>query len=77
MLVRGEARRGGIVVLQCVRDELKGFPKSMLKRGIRVALGTDGAASNNSQDLFETAKLAALAAKVSTGDADAVTHLRF
>ena len=26
MLVRGEARRGGIVVLQCVRDELKGFP---------------------------------------------------
>ena len=26
VLVRGEARRGGIVVLQCVRDELKGFP---------------------------------------------------
>ena len=26
VLVRGEARRGGAVVLQCVRDELKGFP---------------------------------------------------
>ena len=26
VLVRGEARRGGVVVLQCVRDELKGFP---------------------------------------------------
>ena len=26
MLVRGEARRGGSIVLQCVRDELKGFP---------------------------------------------------
>ena len=26
VLVRGEARRAGIVVLQCVRDELKGFP---------------------------------------------------
>lgn len=26
MLVRGGARRGGIIVLQYVRDELKGFP---------------------------------------------------
>ena len=26
VLVRGEARRGGSIVLQCVRDELKGFP---------------------------------------------------
>ena len=26
VLIRGEARRGGVVVLQCVRDELKGFP---------------------------------------------------
>jgi hypothetical protein len=26
VLVRGEARRGGVVVLQCVCDELKGFP---------------------------------------------------
>ena len=26
VLVRGEARRGGGIVLRCVRDELKGFP---------------------------------------------------
>ena len=26
MAVRGEARRGGAAVLQCMRDELKGFP---------------------------------------------------
>ena len=26
VLVRGKARRGGSTVLQCVRDELKGFP---------------------------------------------------
>jgi hypothetical protein len=26
VLVRGEARRGGAAILQCVRDELKGFP---------------------------------------------------
>ncbi len=26
MLVRDEARRGGSAALQCVRDELKGFP---------------------------------------------------
>jgi 5-methylthioadenosine/S-adenosylhomocysteine deaminase len=46
--------------------------QKMLKLGLRVGLGTDGAASNNSQDLLETAKFAALAAKVSTGDATAV-----
>ncbi len=37
-------------------------------RGINVALGTDGAASNNRQDLFGEMRLAALLAKVSTGD---------
>jgi 5-methylthioadenosine/S-adenosylhomocysteine deaminase len=39
-----------------------------LARGINVALGTDGAASNNRQDLFGEMRLAALLAKVSTGD---------
>ena len=34
----------------------------MLDRGIPVALGTDGSGSNNSQDLLECAKIAALAA---------------
>jgi len=37
----------------------------MLDRGITVALGTDGAASNNGQDMFEAMKAAALLQKVS------------
>jgi 5-methylthioadenosine/S-adenosylhomocysteine deaminase len=46
--------------------------KKMLDRGIAVALGTDGPASHNSQDLLETVKIAALLAKVSTGQATAL-----
>jgi 5-methylthioadenosine/S-adenosylhomocysteine deaminase len=38
-------------------------------RGINVAIGTDGAASNNRLDLFAEMRLAALLAKVTTGDA--------
>ena len=41
-------------------------------RGIRVALGTDGMASNNSHDLFEEMKLSALLAKVRSLDAAAL-----
>lgn len=37
--------------------------------GINVALGTDGAASNNRLDVFGEARLAALLAKLATGDA--------
>jgi 5-methylthioadenosine/S-adenosylhomocysteine deaminase len=44
----------------------------LLSRGINVALGTDGAASNNRLDLFEEMRLASLLAKVATGDAAAV-----
>ena len=33
----------------------------MLRQGVNVALGTDGAASNHSQDLFDTMKAASLA----------------
>jgi 5-methylthioadenosine/S-adenosylhomocysteine deaminase len=36
----------------------------MLRSGVNVALGTDGAASNHSQDLFETMKTASLLQKV-------------
>jgi 5-methylthioadenosine/S-adenosylhomocysteine deaminase len=43
--------------------------RDMLDRGISVALGTDGSASHNSQDLLETMKTAALLAKVTRGDA--------
>jgi 5-methylthioadenosine/S-adenosylhomocysteine deaminase len=47
----------------------------MLARGIPVALGTDGPGSQNSQDMLESLKIAALLAKVSTCDANAVLPL--
>jgi 5-methylthioadenosine/S-adenosylhomocysteine deaminase len=46
--------------------------KKMLDAGINVGLGTDGAASNNRLDVFAEMRLAALLAKVETGDATAL-----
>ena len=40
----------------------------MLKSGINVGLGTDGASSNNDLDMWEEMRTASLLAKVSTGD---------
>lgn len=43
-------------------------PSRLLKHGVNVGLGTDGAASNNRLDLFTEMRLAALLAKGATGD---------
>ena len=45
---------------------------SLLSRGVNVSLGTDGCASNNTHDLFEEIKLAALLAKGTCGDPTAL-----
>jgi 5-methylthioadenosine/S-adenosylhomocysteine deaminase len=45
----------------------------LVRRGVRVALGTDGAASNNNLDMFEEMRSASLLAKVTTGDPEALS----
>lgn len=44
----------------------------LLKAGVKVSLGTDGAASNNNLDMFEEMRLAALIHKGISGDPTAV-----
>ena len=45
----------------------------MMKKGITVSLGTDGASSNNSLDMMETMKICALLHKIHMGRPTAVT----
>jgi len=45
----------------------------MIERGITVGLGTDGAASNNTQDMIETLKITTLLHKVHTLDPTIIT----
>ncbi len=42
--------------------------KELRTAGVQLSLGTDGAASNNSLDMFQTLKFATLSHKFSTGD---------
>lgn len=67
----------GSHVIHCPEANLKlasGFCPlhELLSNGINVALGTDGAASNNDLDLFGEMRTAALLAKAVAGDAAAV-----
>lgn len=66
----------GAHVIHCPQSNLKLASgicplSSLLKAGVNVALGTDGAASNNDLDLLAEAQTAALLAKGVSGDAEA------
>ena len=67
----------GCSVVHCPSSNLKlasGFAPlaALLKRGVNVALGTDGAASNNRLDMFQEMRGAALLAKAVSGDPQAM-----
>ncbi len=72
-----EAAELGVHVVHCPESNLKlasGFcpVAQLLKAGVNVAIGTDGAASNNDLDLFGELRTAALLAKGVAGDARAL-----
>ncbi|MEC4750398.1 TRZ/ATZ family hydrolase [Methylomicrobium sp. Wu6] len=70
-------RESGAHVVHCPESNLKlasGFcpVAELLARGVNVALGTDGAASNNDLDMFGEMRTAALLAKAVANDASAL-----
>lgn len=65
-------------VIHCPKSNLKlasGFSPiaELAKNDINIALGTDGAASNNSLDMFSEMSTAALVAKAVSGNASAIS----
>lgn len=72
-----ESAASGISVIHCPQSNMKlasGFcpVAKLLAAGVNVALGTDGAASNNDLDMFGEMQSASLLAKAVAGDAAAV-----
>jgi 5-methylthioadenosine/S-adenosylhomocysteine deaminase len=70
-------QRYNVSVVHCPQSNLKlasGFAPvaRFLKAGLRVALGTDGAASNNALSMLRELQVAALLAKAVAGDATAL-----
>ena len=69
-------KQSGAHVIHCPHSNLKlasGFSpaKQLLDAGITIAIGTDGAASNNGLDMFAEMRTAAMLAKAVSGDAGA------
>ena len=67
-----------VTVTHCPSSNMKlgsGFApvKKMLDAGVNVALGTDGASSNNVLNMFEEMRLAAMIARGYSGDANALS----
>jgi 5-methylthioadenosine/S-adenosylhomocysteine deaminase len=67
---------GGVSVVHCPHSNLKLGSghcdiSALQAAGVRVGLGTDGAASNNGLDMFNEMRAAALVAKAVTGDVTA------
>jgi 5-methylthioadenosine/S-adenosylhomocysteine deaminase len=74
---REQVAEHGVHVVHCPHSNMKlasGFCPihALMQAGVNVALGTDGAASNNSLDMFAEMRSAALLAKAVSGDPTAV-----
>lgn len=70
--------KNNVTVTHCPASNMKlgsGFApvRKMLDAGINVALGTDGASSNNILNMFEEMRLAAMIARGNSGDANAIS----
>ncbi|MDR3364633.1 MAG: amidohydrolase [Clostridiales Family XIII bacterium] len=68
----------GVMAVSCPVSNMKlasgiAHVPLMLSKGLGVALGTDGAASNNSLNFFEEIKMLSLSAKIRFGDPTLIT----